>query len=107
MPNWWSNQRLTREPCEQLSFESTGRGRRRHTSHWQPAVLCESFNRILTQSKKLCNFPQLQPSIRTTCHPRMSSSLILYPCLGGHFRDTQTGPEAGNPRFVYGPVAVA
>src|SRR5262245_62045430 len=66
--NWWPNKRLTLEPFDQFGFEYTGGGKRRDPSQWQPVVFGQTFYRILTQSKKLCDFQQLQPSIRTTCH---------------------------------------
>ena len=73
MPDRWTNQRLTLEPSNQFGFEYTGSSKRCNPPEWQTVVFCQAFNRVLTQPKKFCDFSQLQPLIRITCHSLISS----------------------------------
>lgn len=72
-PNRGPNQRLILEPFDQLGFERPRGGKRGHPPERQSVILCQAFDRVLTQSKKLRDFPQLQPSISTSDHSLISS----------------------------------
>jgi hypothetical protein len=105
--NWWTDAWLAFKPRDQLCFKRTGRRQWCDPAKRQTVVFCQSFYRILAQSKKSCDYSQLQPSIRTSCHPNVSSFSRLYPFSTGPFEITSSRPAVDMGWFVFGPADFA
>ena len=80
--DWWTDAWLALKPCDQLCFKRTGSRQWCDPAKRQTVVFCQSFYRILAQSKKSCDYSQLQPSIRANCHRNISSFYAYTRCSG-------------------------
>ena len=105
--NWWTDAWLALKPCDQLCFKRARGSQWCDAAKRQTMVFCQSFYRILAQSKKSCDYSQLQPSIRTSCHPNVSSFSRLYPFSTGPFEITSSRPAVDMGWFVFGPADFA
>jgi hypothetical protein len=91
--NWWTDAWLAFKPRDQLCFKRTGRRQWCDPAKRQTVVFCQSFYRILAQSKKSCDYSQLQPSIRQVVIRTFHPSHVYIPSRQAPLRSPQADPQ--------------